>query len=170
MLVNNRKETEIIIFVSVFLSPYFLAFHTPLNVRRYLLLIVPNEIFFLCYYQVSQYIILNTDDSILTHFRMTFSVLSALLLSQSHGPVLYLIMFSFLFKLLKPGGKILFRDYGRYDMAQLRFKNGRFRQALRYKDRKIFFIYFLSSLFFTYMQGTSHPRNEINCFTMKKLR
>ena len=39
-------------------------------------------------------------------------------------PSRFPLVLSRLARLLRPGGRILFRDYGRYDMAQLRFKSG----------------------------------------------
>jgi tRNAThr (cytosine32-N3)-methyltransferase len=61
-------------------------------------------------------------------FALLFFVQSAI------DPIHYERIQALAWKLLKPGGAVLFRDYGKYDMAQIRFEKSSTRQGNRLSE------------------------------------
>lgn len=67
---------------------------------------------------------LTTDDLFENIQPRSVDIASLIFVLSAIHPSMWSHVASLAFKVLKPGGVLLFRDYGRYDMAQLRFKPG----------------------------------------------
>lgn len=67
---------------------------------------------------------ITTDDIFENIDRESLDIISLIFIMSAIHPSKFQSVLNTLYELLKPGGVLLFRDYGRYDMAQIRFRPG----------------------------------------------
>lgn len=65
-----------------------------------------------------------TKDDLIEHTRLVMDLITLVFVLSAIHPDNFGVTIKNIYKVLKPGGLVLFRDYGVYDMTQIRFKPG----------------------------------------------
>lgn len=98
----------------------------------------------------------------------SLDIITMVFVLSSIHPNKFKFVVNILYKLLKPGGVILFRDYGLHDMAQLRFKSGNKIADNFYMRQDLTRSFFFSTEYTKDLFKDSGFEIEMNCFVYRR--